>query len=339
VPDRSNERFVVTGAYGCIGAWVVRQLLDEGAPVVTFDMSDNPHRLRLLLSEDELDAVPHTRMDITDLDALERMLDEHEITNVIHLAGLQVPFCRADPPLGARVNVVGTVNVFEAASRRRSLMAPVVYASSVATYEAIDDGEERPPSADSGTPSTLYGVYKRANEGTASVYWRENELPSVGLRPYTVYGPGRDQGVTSTPTAAMLAAAAGSAYSIPYGGRFQVQYVPDVARAFIAASRSSFRGAPVHNLAGQVVHMSEIVDAIEAAAPDVAGLITFDPKPLPFPEEVDARALADVIGPMRDTSLEDGVADTVDRFRRLLAEGLISVGAENEARGAVKARS
>ena len=57
--------------------------------------------------------------DITDLPAIERVLDEHAITNVVHLAALQVPFCRADPPLGAAVNVVGTVNVFEAVRRLR----------------------------------------------------------------------------------------------------------------------------------------------------------------------------------------------------------------------------
>ena len=128
---------------------------------------------------------------------------------MIHLAALQVPFCRADPPLGARVNVVGTVNVFEAVARRAERMGPVVYASSVAAYDALEDRAAAP--AMQGVPSTLYGVYKRANEGTATVYAQERETPSVGLRPHTVYGPGRDQGLTSAPTTAMLAAAAGRA--------------------------------------------------------------------------------------------------------------------------------
>ncbi|MGW2651075.1 NAD-dependent epimerase/dehydratase family protein [Streptomyces sp. NPDC001393] len=322
--EQRTERFLVTGAYGCIGAWVVRQLLDEGAPVVALDMSDNAHRLRLLLTDDEFDALPHSRTDITDLAAFERALDEHEITNVIHLAALQVPFCREDPPLGARVNVVGTVNVLEAAHRRRSRLAPVVYASSIAAYEDVDAGSERSPSPDSGTPSTLYGVYKRANEGSAAVYWRDCELPTVGLRPSTVYGPGRDQGVTSTPTLAMLAAAAGETYHIPYGGRFPIQYAPDVARTFIAASRSSAGGAAVHNISGNVVKMSDIVDAIEAAVPEAAGRITYAPTPLPFPEEVDSSSLVDAIGPARDTPLHKGVAETIDRFRRLLDDGLIS---------------
>ena len=57
--------------------------------------------------------------DITDEEALGRALDEHEITRVVHLAALQVPFCRADPAAGARVNVLGTVAVFEAVKARR----------------------------------------------------------------------------------------------------------------------------------------------------------------------------------------------------------------------------
>ena len=327
MPDRSQERYLVTGACGCIGAWTVRHLLDEGAYVVALDPSEDVHRLRLVLSEPELAALPRARIDITDFDAFERVLEDQEITHVIHLAALQVPFCKADPPLGARVNVVGTVNVLEAASRRRDRLAPVVYASSTAAYEEIDVGGGRAPRADAGTPSTLYGVYKRANEGCAAVYWRDHHLSSVGLRPYTVYGPGRDQGVTSAPTVAMLAAAAGASYRIPYGGRFHVQYAPDVARVFIECSRTSVTGASVHNLAGHAVHMSEIVDAIVAAAPEAEGHIIFNEAPLPFPESVDTGSLTEVIGPFTDTPLQQAVSDTIDRFRRLLDEGLVSFDA------------
>ena len=133
-----HERFLVTGALGCIGAWVVRNLVREGAEPVVFDLASDPRRLKLIMSEDELANVTFVAGDITDLAALERALDEHEISNIIHLAALQVPFCRADPPLGARVNVVGTVNVFEAVARRKQRIGHVVYASSVAVYDAAD---------------------------------------------------------------------------------------------------------------------------------------------------------------------------------------------------------
>ncbi len=176
---------------------------------MALDASDDLHRLRLLLDDDTLAGLARVQGDITDLAALERTIDEHAITHVIHLAALQVPFCRADPPLGARVNVVGTVNVFEAVARRQDRMGPIVYASSVAAYDALDDTTTG--AAMEGVPSTLYGVFKRANEGTASVYAAEQGIASVGLRPHTVYGPGRDQGVTSAPTTAMLARRRGPA--------------------------------------------------------------------------------------------------------------------------------
>jgi UDP-glucuronate 4-epimerase len=307
------DHFLVTGAGGCIGAWTVAQLVREGTPVVALDASDDDHRLRLLLDDAELAALARVRGDITDLDALERTVDEHAITHVIHLAALQVPFCRADPPLGARVNVVGTVNVFEAVARRADRMGPVVYASSVAAYDALDDTTTG--AAMEGVPSTLYGVYKRANEGTATVYAADRGVASVGLRPHTVYGPGRDQGLTSAPTTAMLAAAAGRPYKLPFGGAYQLQYAPDVAAAFVSAARAPGDGAALRDVGGPTVQTDELIAAIAAAAPGAE--ITYEPVELPFPAHVgDADALA--------TSLQDGVADAVARFRALLARGLVS---------------
>jgi nucleoside-diphosphate-sugar epimerase len=306
-----SERFLVTGSSGCIGAWVVAQLVREDTPVVALDASDADHRLRLLLDDDELAGLTRVRGDITDLEALERTYDDHGITHVVHLAALQVPFCRADPPLGARVNVVGTVNVLEAAARRADRMGPVVYASSVAAYDALED--DAPP-AMQGVPSTLYGVYKRANEGTATVYAAERGLASVGLRPHTVYGPGRDQGLTSAPTTAMLAAAAGRSYRLPFGGAYQLQYAPDVAAAFVRAARSGAAGAELRDIGGPATHTDELIAAIEAAAPGAE--ITYEPVELPFPAQTGE--------PEPATPLREGVADAVARFRRLLERGLVS---------------
>src|SRR5262249_59567368 len=112
-----------------------------------------------------------------------------------------------------------------------------------------------------GRPGTIYGVYKRANESTAQVYRAENGVASVGLRPHTVYGIGRDQGLTSAPTTAMLSAAAGLPYTIPYGGSSQLQLARDVARAFIGASLSGSTDATVHTLPGPRVTVPEVIAA------------------------------------------------------------------------------
>jgi UDP-glucuronate 4-epimerase len=302
-----SERFLVTGAYGCIGAWAVHELVRDGREVVTFDLSTEPRRLRLLLGDD-VESVPHVAGDITDGASLEHALDEHGITNVIHLAALQVPFVRADPPLGARVNVLGTVNVFEAGKRFE--LAPIVYASSIAALDR-DGGVV-------GPPSTLYGAFKRANEHTARVYFEENGISSVGLRPHTVYGVGRDQGVTSAPTTAMLAAVAGRPYTIPYGGACQMQFARDVARAFIAASDAQATGAEVHNLPGARTPIADIVAAIGVDS------IGYDDVVLPFPEETDASSFRKLVPGFRDTPLDEGVELTMRRFRELLVEGLVT---------------
>jgi nucleoside-diphosphate-sugar epimerase len=145
--------------------------------------------------------------DVTDGTALGRALDELGITNVVHLAALQVPFCKADPVAGAKVNVVGTVNVFEAAKRRAERMAPVVYTSSIAVFSAEDADPltGRLTTAANPHPPNHYGVFKQANEGNARIYWLDSGLSSIGLRPMTVYGVGRDQGMTSGPTKAIVA--------------------------------------------------------------------------------------------------------------------------------------
>lgn len=316
----SDERFLVTGALGCIGAWVVKTLVSENVSTTVLDIDGNPHRLKLIMDAEQYARVHFISGDITDLDVVTRAFEKCGATHVIHLAGLQVPFCKADPPLGARVNVVGTVNVFEAA--KRAGLHRVVYASSAAVYGMSEDYPEPRVQHDAiQKPITHYGVYKLANEGTARIYFQDDGVTSIGLRPYVVYGPGRDQGMTSTPTKAMLAAALGKPYRISFGGRCAYQYTADVARIFIAAARAKFKGADVFNLRGSVVSMQEIVQAIETVEPTMRGAITFETQPLPYPEDFDDSALKQVLGAPPETPLLDGVQQTISIFKRAASEG------------------
>jgi UDP-glucuronate 4-epimerase len=304
---------LITGALGCLGAWAAKAVLEDGDEPVGYDLGDASHRLELILTAEEREGLTLVRGDITDLDAFARTLDEHAITRVVHLAALQVPLCRADPVLGARVNVLGTVNLFEAVKERLDRIPGVAYASSAAVYGPGDPS----PSPESGgtAPATIYGVYKLANEGTARLYEAESGVPSIGIRPYVVYGPGRDQGMTSGPTQAMAAAARGEGFAIGYGGVAQYDYAPAVGRAFVRAA-SAPAGAVVANFPGVSASMAEVVAAIEAAAPEIAGQISWEETPLPFPAEVEARALEKAIGPVQQPSLTEGVAETIALFRR-----------------------
>src|SRR5204863_2394206 len=110
-----KHTYFVTGALGCIGAWVVKQLVERGDVPVVFDLGGDPRRIRDLIGEEGLARVRFVQGDITDLEAVKRAVRAAEARALVHLAGLQVPFCKADPALGARVNVLGTIHVFEAA--------------------------------------------------------------------------------------------------------------------------------------------------------------------------------------------------------------------------------
>jgi nucleoside-diphosphate-sugar epimerase len=316
------ERFLVTGALGCLGAWTVRTLVRDGAQVTALDLGGDARRLRNIMTDGELAEVRFEVGDITDLAALERALDTNGITNVIHLAALQVPFCRADPPRGALVNVVGTVNVFEAARRRAGQLAHVVYASSIAVYSAgdADPATGRLTTTAVPHPANHYGVYKQANEENARIYWQDDGLSSIGLRPMTVYGVGRDQGMTSGPTKAIVAAVLDRPFRVPFDGPTLYQYAGDVAATLVAASRSSLEGAHVFNLPGVVADGPGLAAAIEAAVPGAADRIGFDPGDLPFPSEIDHDGI-EAIDPPPVTPLGDGIAASVSIYRGLAHEG------------------
>lgn len=307
------ERFLVTGAYGCIGAWTVRQLVREGVEVIGVDAGDDDHRVRELLDADEVAAARFVKADVSDPAQVADMF-ALDPTHVIHLAALQVPGCRENPVLGAQVNVVGTAALF-AAALAHGLSSPIVYASSVAAFAAAD-GEGHVPTDPSGQPETHYGVFKIANEGTARVFALENSLASIGLRPSVVYGACRDTGLTSATTAAMRAAAHGSDYTIPFGGACEFQFAPDAAAAFIAAARAPFVGAAVLNIPGTPLAIEEVIAEIERVVPESAGRIGFEGPRLPFPQALDSSQFSSIVGTVRVTPFGQGVAETVAHFRQ-----------------------
>jgi nucleoside-diphosphate-sugar epimerase len=305
---------LVTGAAGCIGAWVVAGLTQRGARPVVFDLSEDRRRLRLLLSDEAAHAVPWIKGDLTDTTAVERAVAESGAAAVIHLAALQVPFCKADPVTGARVNVVGHVNVFEAA--RKYGVKRLVYASSIAALPA-----------EGGTQANLYGVYKAADEGIARVYAQDWGVASIGLRPHTVYGPARDQGLTSAPTKAMLAAAADRPFTIPFSGALNFQFAGEVAEIFIRCAEVEIgpENSDVFDLQGTKATVESIVTHIRRVVPTAKVDVTGDR--LPFPADFDDRPLRNLIGSWPATPLDQGIERSIATFRDLLKRGLISAEA------------
>jgi nucleoside-diphosphate-sugar epimerase len=324
--DPTAKRFLVTGAKGFIGSWIVKVLLERGDRPLILDLDSNSHRLRALLSEEQLSRISFAKGDVSKLEDVERAVAGHGVTHVIHLAALQVPFCVADPPLGALVNVVGTVNVFETVKKHREHVRRLVYASSAAVFGTEEFyGSDHIADDAPLQPVTLYGVYKQCNEGTARVYYANDGISSIGLRPSTVYGVGRDQGLTSGPTKAIKACVAGRPYVIRFAGRVDMQYARDTAMTFIRAAESDSEGARVYTPRGAVVAMEDVLAALERELPEARKLIRIDGKPLPVPADVENNAIRRDFPDLTATSLDEGVRETAEIFRRLQQENRLDL--------------
>jgi len=149
--------------------------------------------------------------------------------------------------LGAQVNVIGTLNIFEAVKKFRQdlqMDSPVVYTSSAAVTGFPSDYSSPLEDETPHRPRTHYGVFKLANEGNARIYWQDQKIKSVGLRPHTVYGVGREIGITSGPTKAIKAAVLGRKFVIPFSGKTSFNYVEDLAEVCIRIATDSNTTAP-----------------------------------------------------------------------------------------------
>jgi nucleoside-diphosphate-sugar epimerase len=315
---------LLTGGYGCIGSWIVRELLGRGDAVWIYDLKEDPRRLRLILSEDDVRRVQFVQGDVTDLARLREALETGGITHVVHLAGLQVPVCRADPILGAKVNVVGTLAVFEAVRQLGPQVRRLVYLSSAAVFAPPETYASGPLSDDVPlAPSTHYGVFKCCNEANARIYYQDFGLSSIGLRPWTVYGVGRDFGMTSEPTKAIKSLALARPYHISYGGVQDMQYVDDVAKAVVRCLERPYQGAKSYNLRGDVVDLPTFHRALCAVEPAAQRLITFGERQIAIAYDLDDAALQRDLGPLPRTPLETGIRQTLEIFRKLLAEATL----------------
>ena len=306
--NTEKERVLVTGANGCIGAWVLKLLRAEGVEVVAFDKGTDDHRHRLINDGERPDAT----WIVGDLTVQQDVMTAAEgVTHIIHLAALQVPFCRADPAAGAAVNVTGTVNVFEAAKQHG--VTQIAQASSIAVFgTSADYHQPIIPSDAHRIPTTLYGVYKVATEDLAKVYWADDGVRSVGLRPHTVFGPGRDQGMTSLPSIAIDKAVHREPFHIDFGGSLDFQFAGDVAASFIHAMRVDIDGAPTFNLAGHSTTVADFVDIVSSITD--FGAITFGDSPLPVVEGADATEWFEQAAGPAPTPLGEAIESSAEIF-------------------------
>jgi nucleoside-diphosphate-sugar epimerase len=315
-PELIEAPVLVTGAGGCIGAWTVAVLHRSGVEVVALDLRDDRRRPALLLGDDGADALTWEIGDVTDPARIKTVAERRGVRSIIHLAGLTIPFCIADPALGARVNVEGTINILETA--RALGLKRLAYASSTAAHGM-------PP----GGPilSTLYGAYKLANEYTAKVYFLDWEVPSVGIRPNVVYGVARDQGMSASFTIGIEQAVLGNPHIVPYSGALSWLYAGEVAAAFIAVLKRDGKDAVVFDLNGRTETVENGLEILRELIPDHQ--ITASGAPLPIPPDLSDEPIRGHLGDFPAIPIKEGIELTQKAFSLLKSSGKLPKSAEN----------
>jgi UDP-glucuronate 4-epimerase len=187
----ASMKILVTGAAGFIGYFTSKFLLDRGDTVVGLDNVNDYYdpalkeaRLALLQPHENFSFV---RMDLEDRGGITALFSAQRFDKVIHLAAQAgVRYSIENPHSYIDSNIVGTMNILEGC--RHYDVQHLVYASSSSVYGAntsmpfsIHDNVDH--------PLALYGATKKANELMAHTYSNLYELPTTGLRFFTVYGP------------------------------------------------------------------------------------------------------------------------------------------------------
>ena len=295
------KRILITGGGGFLGAWILRQLAAKHCQIRVFDLSIKT-QVAYDIAGPAVETAKWIKGDITETEAVKAAAEGCDA--IIHLAALLTPPCQTNPILGAQVNVIGTLNVFEAAKAHN--IPRVVYASSGAVF-----------GPDSGTvpyPMTQYGAFKLACEGCARAYWTDARIASIGFRPTIVYGPGREIGLTAGITLACREAVANKPYTIGFTGQQDFVYVEDAAAAFVAAALQPYDGAHVFSLIGGTGDVSDVIAAIKSVIPQSS--ISSDGPLVPMASVIAQTPYDTLLGPMPHTALKAGIEKTIAYYQK-----------------------
>ncbi len=284
----NRQSILVTGGYGCIGAETVKWLLrNSDAVVVICSRSVSRERTQRVFHDIDCERLAVIRADVTDQNALQEVLTRYQVTRVVHLAALQTPDCNLHRNLGLQINLAGTQNLIEAMKASQLELERFVFASSVAVYgprQAYPAGQV--PMRAEPSPVNVYGAWKLAGEQISRFFCDDTGVPTLSLRPGVLYGPGRDAGLTASPTTAMKHLVLGLPYEIPFRSRQDYLFAPDVGGAVGNAVLESFDGYGYFTLPSLTLTTEQIVKTLRLVSSDM-GLakqfrITFGSQDVPF---------------------------------------------------------
>jgi nucleoside-diphosphate-sugar epimerase len=335
------SKVLMTGGTGCIGAATSFELLERGATeLVIATRSCNPGLLKLWFGEQISDAVKLVTCDISDSEAVARLIADTQPTHIIHLGAFQSPDCDTYPVRGMDINVGGTMEMLTAAKSRGDALQRFVFASSGAVYgprDAYSGPTVR--ETDPLLPPNLYGIWKVAGEHLARLFHGSTGVPTVCLRLNTTYGKGRDRGKTSAPTTALKSIALGKhsgkpvPFRMPYQGRENYHYVRDVGAHFAAVALQPFDGFGAFNIRGQTVEVAEFLQIAKDAAAalgmtDVTDIgIDEAAERAMFVCDLDDSSIQQAFADLPRATLEDGIRQTLIDFVEMAERGWLELPA------------
>ena len=170
-----------------------------------------------------------------------------------------------------------------------------------------------PEDAVNPKPMTHYGAQKLAIEGAARAYHADHGLPSIGFRPYIVYGPGRSSGIAAGPSIAIEAAYRGAKAEIKFSGRVGFVHVYDVASLMVAAVSHPMSGAEAYTLAGDTTEMTAFLAALHAEVPD--GQIDVRGAALRIPADLETSPMPALLAAVPVTRVSKGIRETLAHYR------------------------
>ncbi len=322
-----TSKVLVTGADGFIGSHVVERLIRSGASVTALALYNSFDKVGWLDElPDTLQDVEVIRGDVRDAESMANLSKGKDI--ILHLAALiGIPYSYDAPRSYVDVNVLGTMNILEAA--RSAGVARVVHTSTsevygTARYEPID--ESHPLSGQSP-----YSASKIGADMLAEAYARSFDLEVLVLRPFNTFGPRQSERAV-IPTI-IRQAIDPNCQEIRIGSldpRRDFVFVSDTAEAFcaLAESENAEPGRAYNAGTGRAVSIGEILGVIEEIAMSGKPVVQDDARLRPEKSEVmaliaDSSALKSAAGWEPRYSLQEGLEKTVEWWRRRLALGLV----------------
>ena len=332
-------KILVTGAAGFIGAAVSQYLINRGDHVVGIDNINDYYdvnlkhaRLDEIKSSTAADLFSFIEMGVEERDKMAALFEEHKFDRVVHLAAQAgVRYSLENPNAYVDSNIVGFVNILEGC--RHNNVEHLVYASSSSVYGA---NETMPFSEQHNVDHqvSLYAASKKANELMAHTYSHLYNLPTTGLRFFTVYGPwGRPDMALFKFTKAILEGKTIQVYN--YGNhRRDFTYIDDIVEGVIcsldnvAKPNENWDGsnpdpstskAPykVYNIGAQTpVHLLKFIETLESALGIEAKKELLPMQPGDVPDTyADVSSLVEDTGYQPSTDVETGVKAFVDWYR------------------------